>query len=79
MNNAIFDASCEKCPNMSSGQCPNIGQMYASLQIDSDQATDHVHEDSIELFFECKEFPCKQIKLGPISFSFCPYLAGKAY
>lgn len=79
MNNAIFDASCENCPNMSSGQFPDIEQIYASLQDDSYHVVTRDHEDNIKLFFECKEFPCKQIKLGPISFSFCPYLAGKAY
>lgn len=79
MNNAIFEASCEKCPNISNGQCPNIQRMYTSLQDDLGHAAIREHEDSIKLFFECKDFPCKQIKLGPISVSFCPYLTGKAY
>ncbi|TGC08507.1 hypothetical protein CUN85_09335 [Methanolobus halotolerans] len=79
MNSLIFDTSCEKCPNMSSGQCPNMEQICAFFPDDSDQATNHAHENSIKLFFKCKEFPCKQIKLGPASCSYCQYLAGKAY
>ncbi|QLC49327.1 hypothetical protein HWN40_03135 [Methanolobus zinderi] len=75
----ILNENCERCPNMSGGQCQSIEQVYSILKEDPEQSINPDYENYAQLFTECKEFPCKQIKLGPISCSYCPYLEGKAY
>ncbi|HUV55339.1 MAG TPA: DUF3795 domain-containing protein [Candidatus Krumholzibacteriaceae bacterium] len=35
------------------------------------------YKKSVNLCFECPEFPCETTKLGPISYDYCQYISGR--
>jgi len=60
-----------KCPNGQQGCIPKENK-FCKI------ATCAFHK-GVKLCFECSEFPCETTKLGPISYDYCRFIAGKGF
>jgi hypothetical protein len=66
---AVFSAAVNKCPNGKNGCIPKENKFCKIATC--------AFAKKIRFCFECREFPCKITKTGPISYGYCQYLTGK--
>ncbi len=78
MKIAVCGIACEKCPRMTTGQCPNGEAGCVPRQNRFCRICSCAFGKGIRYCFECPEFPCELTRTGPIAYGYCQYIAGKA-
>ena len=79
MRIGVCGIACEKCPQMTKGQCPNGESGCIPRQNQFCKIASCAFEKGSRFCFECAEFPCELTRSGPISYGYCEYISGKGF
>ena len=77
MKIGVCGIACQFCPRMVQGKCPNGQAGCRPRQNEMCQIATCAYEKGVSHCFACQEFPCETTKLGPISYGYCYYIAGR--
>jgi hypothetical protein len=77
MRMGVCGIACEKCPQMTKGECPNGETGCVPKSNPFCKIADCAYNNNMKLCFECPQFPCETTKSGPISYDYCEYISGK--
>ena len=79
MKIGVCGIACQACPRMASGQCPNGENGCLPRENRMCRIATCAFQKGVSLCFQCPQFPCETTKLGPISYGYCQYIAGKDF
>ncbi|MBM3309942.1 MAG: DUF3795 domain-containing protein [Candidatus Aminicenantes bacterium] len=77
MRIGVCGIACEKCPRQVRGTCPNGPAGCLPKENPFCAVATCAFRRSVNLCFECSEFPCETTKLGPVSYGYARYISGK--
>jgi len=77
MKIGVCGIACEKCPRMVKNKCPNGQEGCKPRENEFCRICTCAFHKGVRLCFECRDFPCETTKLGPVSYGYCTFIAGK--
>ncbi len=79
MKIGVCGITCEQCPLMVKGKCPNGSAGCQPKENKFCQIATCAFHKGVRLCFECPDFPCETTKLGPVKYEYCQFISGGGF
>lgn len=76
MRAGVCGVACEYCPRRVKGTCPAGPDGCVPRDNKFCKICTCAYQKGMRRCFECSDFPCELTKEGPVSYSYCQFIAG---